>query len=354
MCKPVNNEFLAALPKCEHHVHIEGTLMPETLFLLSRRNGVPLPSPADDPAYASPEALLARYKAFSCLDDFLAYYYRGMAVLLSAADFEDMTWAYLVKAQADGVRHAEIFFDPQAHLVRGLKLQEVVAGVKRACQRAEKELGLTTLLIACFLRHLPAPDCLALMQSPEMLEVVQQRDIAGVGLDSSESGFPPELFVETYREAKALGLRLTAHAGEEGPAEHIKKSLDVLGTTRIDHGIRLADDEQLLRRVVQQGTMLSVCPLSNVYLRCVDSVGQLPLRKFLDLGVRFSINSDDPAYLGGFILDNYRAVQDAFTLSMVEWETICRNAVEGSWCMQSRKDELILELERVMKRFSGP
>lgn len=369
MCKDsVTHEFLTALPKCEHHIHIEGSLLPETLFTLAARNNMALPPPlpSDDPklspsaqpifpvdasAYASASALSARYKVFSGLDDFLAYYYRGMSTLLSAADFTDLAWAYLTKAHADGVRHAEIFFDPQAHVARGVSLATVVAGLTAACRRAESELGLTTLLIACFLRHLPQSDALALAASPDFAEAVRSKAIVGVGLDSSESGFPPALFADVYRAAQAMGLRCTAHAGEEGPAANIAASLatgpEGLSCERIDHGIRLAEDDALLAEVASKGTLLTVCPLSNVYLRCVSSVGELPLRRFLKEGVKFSINSDDPAYLGGFILENYCAVQEAFGLTRAEWRGICEAGIEGSWCQKERKDELMGLLDRV-------
>lgn len=345
---PVDAAFLTALPKCEHHLHIEGTLSPVDLFTLAKRNKIDLPT--DDPAYASPTTLAQRYRAFTSLDDFLAYYYRGMAALLHAADFELLTWSYLQRAHTDGVRHTEIFFDPQAHLSRGVSLPTVLEGLKAACKRAEAELSMSTLLIPCILRHLPAADGLDVLRSKDFQDAVKNKQFVGIGLDSSENGFPPELFTEIYNEAQSLGLRVTAHAGEEGPAENVTKSLDLLKCERIDHGIRSAEEPELLVRLAREKILLTVCPLSNVSLRCVKDVSELPLRNFLDAGVRFSINSDDPEYLGGYILDSYKAVQKAFDLSMEEWIRICQNAIEGSWCSLQRKEELLAECEKVRHR----
>ncbi|KAF4553345.1 Adenine deaminase-like protein [Elsinoe fawcettii] len=341
----VTDSFLTALPKCEHHLHIEGTLSPTDLFTLAKRNNISLPS--DDAAYSSIGSLAERYKKFVSLDDFLAYYYRGMDTLIHTEDFELLTWSYLHKAHKDGVRHAEIFFDPQAHTTRSISLTTVVRGIKAACTRAESELGISTLLIPCFLRHLPASDGLTTLHSPDFIQAVKNKDFIGIGLDSSENGFPPELFKQIYEDARSMGLRVTAHAGEEGPAENVIKCLDLLKCERIDHGIRAGDDAALIQRLAREKIMLSVCPLSNVALRCVTDVSELPLRKFLDAGVRFSINSDDPEYLGGYILDSYMAVQNAFGLSREEWVTICRHAIEGSWCGEQRKKELLELLSQV-------
>lgn len=345
---PVDVDFLRALPKCEHHLHIEGSLSPSDLFALATRNKISLPSPVDDPAYASEAALADRYKSFTSLDDFLAYYYRAMAVLLTAADFDTLTYSYLARAHADGVRHAEVFFDPQAHLSRGLTFATVLDGMRSASARAEKELGITSLIIPCFLRHLPAAEALDVVRSEDFAHAAKENHIVGVGLDSSEQGFPPELFKEVYAEAKKLGLRLTAHAGEEGPAANVQNALDVLKCERIDHGVRMVEDEALIKRVAQEKILLSVCPLSNVALRVKTSVAEVPIRKLLEEGVRFSINSDDPEYLGGYILDNYIAVHEAFNLSKDEWRTICTNAILGSWCSQARKDELLDLLQQVV------
>ena len=348
MCKSNLHSFLQALPKCEHHIHLEGALTPRLLFKFAARNGIQLPT--DDPAFASIEALQDRYSRFTSLDDFLGYYYTGMQTMVSESDFEALAWDYFEHASADGVVHAEVFFDPQAHLSGGVSCQTVLKGFNAARSRADKEFGISSELICCFLRHLPVSDSLETFELDEIRASVGRGDIAGIGLDSSEKGYPPELFKELYQRAKAVGgLRLTAHAGEEGPVSYISSAIDVLGIERIDHGIRLADDPELLKRVVQRGTMLTICPLSNVLLQCVKSVGELPIRKFLDAGVSFSINSDDPAYFGNhYILDNYCAVQEAFELSIKEWEKICEASIRGSWCHREREGELFAMLETII------
>lgn len=344
----VDKAFLARLPKCEHHMHIEGALSPSVLFTLSARNNIPLPT--NDPAYASPSTLAERYANFSGLDDFLSYYYTAMSVLLTAADFETLTWSYLQRAHADGVRHAELFFDPQAHISRGIALSDIISGIRAALKRAEIELGVSSLLIPCFLRHLPASEALDLAHSSEFIAAAQRGEIVGVGLDSSEQGFPPEGFAEAFKACGALGLRRTAHAGEEGPAANVVAALDVLGVERVDHGVRVVEDKDLVARMARQGTLLTLCPLSNVALRVTPTVADSPLRTLLDAGVKFSINSDDPEYLGGYILDNYLAVQEAFGLTREEWQTICTNAIQGSWCDDKRKITLMNMLHECMMK----
>lgn len=359
MCKqhasPMHG-FLAALPKCEHHMHLEGSLSPELLFELSARNGVPLPSPAADPAFASVAALYERYARFTSLDDFLHYYYIGFTVLLHEADFEALAFAYFTKAHADGVRHAEVFFDPQVHLARGVPYATLASGFTKARRRAAAELpGFSSLLVPCLLRHLPVPDSLACLETIRAAGHFRDGTLAGLGLCSTEKGNPPSLWKEAYALARREGegseagrLRLTAHAGEEGPAAYIAEALDELAVTRIDHGVNARLDEALMRRLAEEEVLLTVCPLSNVVLRVVGRVAESPVRTFLDHGVRFSINSDDPAYFGGYILDNYCAVQEAFGLSVEEWRTIARNAVEGSWCGEERKKEILDEVEKVV------
>lgn len=330
MCKtPVIHDFLKSLPKCEHHLHIEGTLSPSLLFRLAEANKITLPS-STDPAFASIEALSSRYERFTSLNDFLNYYYIAMSALITASDFELLAFEYFSKAHADGVHHAEIFFDPQAHTERGIAYETVVKGLGAAQVRAKTEFGLTSKLILCFLRHLPAADAEKTYGEAEALGHFSDGTVAAIGLDSSEVGFPPELFRSVYASAKQAGLRRTAHAGEEGDATYISRALDLCNVERIDHGIRLAEDDELLARVAKEKILLTICPLSNVQLRCVKKVAELPLRKFLDAGVRFSINSDDPAYFGGYILDNYCAVQDAFALTFKEWKGIAEGAVDGS------------------------
>lgn len=332
-------------------MHLEGALSPQLLFRLAHHNHITLPQ--HDDAFQSPDALLERYQRFTSLDDFLHYYYIGMSALVTEDDFEALAWDYFQHASADGLAHAEVFFDPQAHTARGIKYTTVLGGFHKACQRAEKELGITTILTSCFLRHLPPKDCLALFEDEHVQESYRTGKVQAIGLDSSEKEFPPENFTELYRKAKDLGLNLTAHSGEEGPAAYISSALHNLGVTRIDHGIKLIDDAQLMERIAADKTMLTVCPLSNVVLRCVDTIKDVPIRKFLDAGVQFSINSDDPAYFGGYILDNYVAVHEAFNLSVHEWESVVRAGIEGSWCSKERKAELLQKLQSVVAEWQG-
>lgn len=348
MCKHGLHGFLAALPKCEHHMHLEGSLSPELLFELSGRNDVSLPSPSEDPAFTSVATLYERYAAFKSLDDFLHYYYIGFTVLIHESDFESLAFAYFAKAAGQGLRHAEVFFDPQVHINRGIPYRTVVGGFTKARRRAEAELGVTSLLIPCLLRHLPVPDSLGCFQAMKDAGHFKDGTLAGMGLCSSETDNPPSMWKEVFALAKAEGVRLTAHAGEEGPAAYIIEALDELAVTRIDHGVNARNDETVMKRLAETQTMLSVCPLSNVVLRGVTKVAEVPIRTFLERGVRFSVNSDDPAYFGGYILDNYCAIQEAFDLSVDEWRTIARNAVEGSWCGAERKKELLGEIEQVV------
>lgn len=339
-------DFLRCLPKCEHHMHLEGALTPQVLFKLAAKNAITLPH--DDAAFQSPEALLDRYQRFSSLDDFLHYYYIGMSALVTASDFEDLAWDYFQHASADGVAHAEVFFDPQAHISRGIKYTTVLDGFERACKRAQAELGITTLLTSCFLRHLPPQDCLDVFNDEHVQQAYRDGRVHAIGLDSSEKPFPPENFTELYAKARELGLNVTAHAGEEGPASYISSAMDNLGVRRIDHGIKLIDDEQLMKKIASEKIMLTVCPLSNVVLRCVDTIKEVPIRKLLDAGVQFSLNSDDPAYFGGYILDNYVAVHEAFQLSVQEWRGVVQAGIDGSWCSNERKAELSQQLDTVI------
>lgn len=340
--------FLAALPKCEHHMHLEGSLSPELLFELSARNQIALPSPAEDAAFTSVATLYERYANFTSLDDFLHYYYIGFSVLLHEADFEALAFAYFTKAHADGVRHAEVFFDPQVHLARGVPYATLVAGFTAARRRAEAAYGLTSLLIPCLLRHLPVSDSLACFETMRAAGHFRDGTLAGLGLCSTEKDQPPSLWQEAFARAQAEGVRLTAHAGEEGPAAYVAEALDTLSVSRIDHGVNARDDVALMRRLAQDKVLLSVCPVSNVVLRVVKHVRETPIRTFLDQGVPFSINSDDPAYFGGYILDNYYAVQEAFNLSVEEWRLIAKNSIEGSWCSDQRKKEVLDEIEKVV------
>ena len=352
MCKDPLHGFLAELPKCEHHIHIEGSLTPDLLFALAAKNKITLPS-AEDPAFASVEALYARYKTFSSLDDFLAYYYIGFSVLLTAADFEELGYAYFAKAHAQNVRHAEVFFDAQAHTTRGVPYATVVDGLTRAQRRAELDFGVSSLLIMCFLRHLPVPESRALFDEVKGLGHFADGTLAGIGMDSSEAPFPPHLFTDIYVAAEAAGIRRTAHICEEGPPSHVTTALDELCVQRIDHGVRAAEDPAVLARLAREGIMLTVCPLSNVALKGFERVADLPIRKMLDAGVRFSINGDDPAYFGGYVLECCCAVQEAFGLSLDEWEGITKTAVEGSWCGDERKRALLDEVGNVVGTWRG-
>jgi len=352
MCKTSLHPFLQALPKCEHHIHIEGSLEPSLLFSLAKQNNITLPK--DDASFSSTDALLDRYKRFTSLDDFLQYYYIGMSVLIKSADFEALAWEYFQKASDNGVHHAEVFFDAQAHTARGVAYSTIMVGFSAARDRAEKELGISTLLICCFLRHLPVPDCLALFDQQEVQMSFEEKLVVGIGMDSSETPFPPYLFKELFDKAKQMNLRLTSHAGEEGPVGYIEDALNTLGVHRIDHGLRLADDPELMKRVAESNILLTLCPLSNVLLKCVDHISQVPVRKYIDAGVKFSINSDDPAYFGGnYVLDNYCAVHEEFDLSIAEWEGICRAGIEGSWCSPERKDEMLEVLSKLVGEWDG-
>lgn len=347
MCKTGLHNFLKALPKCEHHVHIEGTLSPTLLFELAQANKISLPQ--DDPAFGSPQELATRYTRFTSLDDFLHYYYIGMSALQTQRDYELLARRYFERASRDGVVHAEVFFDPQAHLTRGVPLHTMLAGFEQARTFALQELGMSTELICCFLRHLPAKDCLTAYQAADLQEALASGIVRGIGLDSSESDRPPELFTSLYESAERSGFKRTAHAGEEGPAGNIATALDLLHVQRIDHGVRLVEDIDLMARVARDEIMLTLCPLSNVFLRVVPSVAHLPVLQFLKAGLQFSINSDDPAYFGDhYILDNYCAVQDAFDLSIEQWELICSNSIKGSWCHEARKTEIRSLLSQVL------
>lgn len=350
MCKSKLHNFLAALPKCEHHLHLEGTLEPELMFKLAAKNKISLPS--NDPAFASPDALLERYEHFTDLDDFLHYYFLGMSVVVEAEDFEELAMEYFQHAKKDGVMHAEVFFDPETHTERGVDFETVVSGFSAACKRAQTELGISTELIVCVLRHLPVSSANQTFITALASGHFRDGTLAGLGISSTEKDKHPETWKEIFLAAKEAGIRTTAHAGEEGPPEYIAAALDILKVSRIDHGTRLAEDPALMKRVAEEGVMLTLCPISNLKLRGINSVEEMPIRKFLDAGVKFSLNSDDPAYFRGYILDNYCAVQEAFDLSIKEWELIARNAIGGSWCGDERKSELIRALESCIEHFN--
>ena len=309
--------FIVGLPKAELHIHIEGSLEPEMMFALARRNGVGLP-------FASVEALRAAY-SFTRLQDFLDLYYQGADVLRTEQDFHDLALAYGAKAAADGVLHAEIFFDPQTHTARGIPFRVVAEGLLSGLAAARERHGLTSTLILCFLRHLSEEDAFATLEAAEpWLD-----RIAGVGLDSSEIGHPPEKFARVFAAAGAMGLKRVAHAGEEGPPEYVRQALDVLHVDRLDHGNRSLEDAVLVERLAREAMTLTVCPLSNVRLCVVDKVADHPIGRMLQLGLRATVNSDDPAYFGGYIADNYRAV--APLLGRDDLVTLARNSFLGSF-----------------------
>ncbi|MCG8694281.1 MAG: adenosine deaminase, partial [Minwuiales bacterium] len=312
------DSFIAGLPKAELHLHIEGTLEPELMFALAARNEVALP-------YASVDELRAAYD-FGNLQDFLDLYYQGTAVLQTERDFYDLTYAYLEKARADNVLHAEIFFDPQAHTDRGVPFAAVIDGIECACRDAEATLGITSKLIMCFLRHL---DQAAARKTLDQALPHKHRIVA-VGLDSSEVGHPPSKFRQVFARARDAGFLTVAHAGEEGPAEYVHEALDLLRVRRIDHGNRALDDPALVSRLAAEGMPLTVCPLSNLKLCVVDDMADHPLKRMLDLGLTVTVNSDDPAYFGGYVNANYRAVQQALDLGRDDLATLARNSFEAS------------------------
>ncbi|MEV8315602.1 adenosine deaminase [Streptomyces sp. NPDC059900] len=315
------------LPKAELHLHIEGTLEPELAFALAARNGVTLP-------YADTEELRKAY-LFDDLQSFLDLYYGLMAVLLTEEDFEELADAYLARAAGQGVRHAEIFFDPQAHMARGVGIGTVIEGLGRALDRSEERHGISTRLIMCFLRDQSAESAL------ETLEAAKPylHRIIGVGLDSAEVGHPPAKFREVYEAAAALGLRRVAHAGEEGPPAYITEALDVLGVERIDHGLRCMEDPELVERLVSERMPLTLCPLSNVRLRAIDVLEEHPLARMMDAGLLCTVNSDDPAYFGGYVDDTFHAVREALGLDQERLRELARNSFEASFLDGSAQDE---------------
>jgi len=311
--------FIAGLPKAELHLHIEGSLEPELMFALAARNGLSLP-------FASVEAVRAAYD-FSNLQDFLDIYYAGASVLLTKADFHDLAMAYFERAAADSVRHAEIFFDPQTHTDRGVSFDTVMEGLVSAMAQAKARFGLTSKLILCFLRHLSEEAAFATLAEAEpWLD-----QIAGVGLDSSEQGHPPSKFARVFAAAAAKGLKVVAHAGEEGPPAYVWEALDILKIDRIDHGNRSLEDEALVERIISDDLTLTVCPLSNHKLCVVSDLALHPIKAMLDVGLKATINSDDPAYFGGYVNDNFSAVTKAVGLTRDEIVTLAKNSFTGSF-----------------------
>lgn len=321
------------LPKVELHLHIEGSLEPELMFSLAERNGIKLP-------YSSIDEVRAAYD-FSDLQSFLDIYYAGAQVLLKEQDFYDMTWAYLEHCRADKVRHTEVFFDPQTHTDRGVAFETVIEGISRALQDGREQLGITSYLILCFLRHLSAE---AAMETLEQALPWKDR-IIGVGLDSSEKGHPPEKFQAVFDRARAEGFLTVAHAGEEGPPEYIEQALDLLKVERIDHGVRCLENPLLVRRLQKEQIPLTVCPLSNVKLCVFDRLEDHNLKKLLDAGLCVTINSDDPAYFGGYVGQNFLETASALNLGLDDIETLARNAVKASFLDDASKEDLMIQID---------
>ncbi len=323
-------DIVQQMPKAELHIHIEGSLEPELIFELAQRNGVSL-------SYPSVEALRAAY-AFTDLQSFLDIYYAGASVLLQEQDFYDMTAAYLARAHADNVRHAEIFFDPQTHTARGVPFETVINGIHRACQDGP----ISASLIMCFLRHLSEDEAIATLE-----EALPYRDkIIGVGLDSSEKGHPPEKFARVFERSRQLGLHLVAHAGEEGPPAYIETALDLLNVERIDHGVRCLESPELVARLARDQVALTVCPLSNIKLRVFDAMDEHNLIKLLDAGLVATVNSDDPAYFGGYMNANFLAVAEALPLDAKHAKQLARNSFKAAFLDPESKRRYLDEVDQ--------
>jgi adenine deaminase len=332
-------DLIDRLPKCELHIHVEGSLEPELLFALARRNGVSL-------AYDSVEALRRAYQ-FSRLQDFLDIYYQGMSVLRTERDFYDLGWAYLERARRVNVRYLEMFFDPQGHTARGVPFAHVIDGLHRAAADAAARLGIEARLILCFLRHLDEADAERTLD-----EALEHREkFIGVGLDSTEAGHPPEKFARVFRRARDAGLFLTAHAGEEGPPEYIWQALDVLGVERVDHGNRAIEDGALLARLARDRVPLTMCPLSNLRLCVTPDLARHPLKAMMEKDILVTVNSDDPAYFGGGLGENFRAIRDALRLDDREIAAITRNGWSGAFMNDDAKVAALVAFDNAL---AGP
>ncbi|MBY0423650.1 MAG: adenosine deaminase, partial [Parvularculaceae bacterium] len=322
------------LPKAELHMHVEGSLEPELMFALARRNKTDLP-------FRTVEEVRAAY-SFSSLQSFLDIYYQGMAVLRTEEDFFDLTMAYLNRSRADNVRHAEIFFDPQGHTARGLPFDVAIRGILTALSLSKAQFGMTARLILCFLRHLSEEDALETLRAAEPW----LGQIAGVGLDSSENGHPPAKFERVFAAARGRGLKCVAHAGEEGPPAYVREALDLLAVDRIDHGNRSLEDEALVAELVRRRMTLTVCPLSNLKLKGVAEMRAHPLKRMLDLGLCATVNSDDPAYFGGYMQANFDAVIDALDLDADDIRALVRNSWTGSFLSEGERRAHLAAVDR--------
>lgn len=332
----MDESLIRKLPKTELHIHLEGSFEPELMFALAERNRVRLP-------YASIDEVHRAYR-FTDLQSFLNIYYAAAQALRTEQDFHDLTWAYLERVRAQNVRHVEPFFDPQTHTARGIAFETVLSGITSALAEGERRLGITWRLVMCFLRDLPVESAMRTLE-----QALPFRDrIAGVGLDSAEAGYPPAPFAAVFERARREGLRVVAHAGEEGPPEYIWQALDTLKVARVDHGVRCLEDPRLVERLVADRVPLTVCPLSNVKLRVFKTLADHPLRRMLERGLCVTINSDDPAYFGGYVLDNYLAVAETFGLSRGELATLAGNAIQATFLDAAAKRSLAGELDAVL------
>ncbi|MEZ8647560.1 adenosine deaminase [Vibrio splendidus] len=330
------DSFIKHLPKVELHLHIEGTLEPELMFQLAKRNNVSIP-------FDNPDQVKDAYQ-FHNLQSFLDIYYQGANVLIHEQDFYDLTWAYLLKCQQDNVVHTEIFFDPQTHTERGIAFEVIISGITQALNQAAQELGISSQLIMCFLRHLDEDSAFETLK-----QALPYKDkIIAVGLDSSEEGNPPEKFKHVFQEAINQGFLTVAHAGEEGPAQNISDALSLLGITRIDHGVRCVEDEDLMEQLIAKRTPLTVCPLSNTKLKVFDTMQEHNIVELLRKGLCVTINSDDPAYFGGYMNDNFLAVANAHPLTKNELAQFSINAVEASFISPHAKEDLIAQVRQYL------
>ncbi|MGF1877400.1 adenosine deaminase [Photobacterium frigidiphilum] len=331
-------DFISGLPKVELHLHIEGSLEPELMFELAKRNQVQIP-------FQSPQEVHNAYQ-FHNLQSFLDIYYQGANVLIHEQDFFDLTWAYLLRCKEDNVVHTEIFFDPQTHTDRGVAFDTVVSGIHRALEEANKVLGISSQLIMCFLRHLDETAALTTLE-----QAIPYKDkIIGVGLDSSEQGHPPEKFAKVFQKALNEGFLTVAHAGEEGPAQNIHDALSMLGITRIDHGVRCIEDQVLVAQLIEDRTPLTVCPLSNIKLKVFEKMEQHNIVDLLRKGVCVTINSDDPAYFGGYMNANFHAVANAHSMTKNEIAQFTRNGIEASFISDDEKARLVVLVDTYMMK----
>ncbi len=333
----VTTDFMRRLPKAELHLHLEGSLEPEMLMALAKKNKVDIP-------FQTIDEVRQAYQ-FTQLQDFLDIYYAGMNVLRTESDFYELTTAYLQQSHKDGVVHVEVFFDPQGHTERGLPFQVAADGIVRALRDGKSKFGITAQLIMCFLRHLPEADALQTFAQAE--PYFADGRIVGVGLDSSELGNPPEKFERVFKRARLAGLKTVAHAGEEGPAAYVRNAIELLKIDRIDHGNRALDDPSLIADINRRGLALTVCPLSNLRLRVVDDLQQHPLKRMLEADLCATVNSDDPAYFGGYLLDNFVAVTEALQLTKIHVIQLAKNSITGSFLDDSQKQRHLNEIDRI-------